>query len=209
MARPSNEFLMAWSSLTGADLEQGWQAISLPSAGALQLQAGRRSPDNAEAVLVGFPTARLAAAGKLPDGQGFAVERVAPSGDGWLWLALTRKPAGNAELFAAMSCDVVGALDDTVAAGADEAKLLRVFIARVGTQGRFRPNGRCNPRRMVHFPNGHCAAPQIESGHRARRSFRCRAKTQWARPGHKVGTKWAQDGHKAKRRPFGAAYIQF
>ena len=79
----------------------------------------------------------------------------------------------------------------------------------VKAHGRSRPYGRCNPRRMVHFPNGHCAAPQIESGHRARRSFRCRAKTQWARPGHKVGTKWAQDGHKAKRRPFGAAYIQF
>jgi hypothetical protein len=51
---------------------------------------------------------------------------------------------------------------------------------------------------MVHFPNGHCAAPQIESGHRARRSFRCRAKTQWARPGHKVGTGWAQ----SKTPPF-------
>jgi hypothetical protein len=141
MARPSNEFLMAWSSLTGTDIEQGWQAISLPSAGALQLQAGRRSPDNAEAVLVGFPTARLAPAGKLPEGQGFAVERVAPSGDGWRWLALTRKPAGSAELFAAMSCDVVGALDDTVAAGADEAKLLRVLIARVGAWQEFMRKG--------------------------------------------------------------------
>jgi hypothetical protein len=27
--------------------------------------------------------------------------------------------------------------------------------------------------------------------------------------GHGRGTKWAQDGHKAKRRPFGAAHIQF
>ena len=141
MARPSNEFLMAWSSLTGGDIEQGWQAISLPSAGAVHLQAGRRSPDNAEAVLVGFPTARLAAAGKLPEGQGFAVERVDPDGDGWLWLALTRKPAGSAELFAAMSCDVVGALDDTVAAGADEVKLLRVFIARVGAWQEFMRKG--------------------------------------------------------------------
>ena len=77
MARPSNEFLLAWSSLTGSDTEPGWQAISLPSAGALQVRAGRRSPDNAEAVLVGFPTARLAAADKLPEGQGFAVERQA------------------------------------------------------------------------------------------------------------------------------------
>ena len=69
MARPNNEFLMAWSSLTSADTEPGWQAISLPSAGPLQLMAGRRSPDNAEAVLVGFPTARLAAADKDADGK--------------------------------------------------------------------------------------------------------------------------------------------
>lgn len=141
MARPSNEFLMAWSSLTGADIEPGWQAIALPSAGPLQLRAGRRSPDNAEAVLVGFPTARLAAADKLPEGQGFAVERADPEGNGRLWLALTRKSAGSTELFAAMACDVVGALDDAVAAGADETKLMRVLIGRVGAWQEFMRKG--------------------------------------------------------------------
>lgn len=122
MARPSNEFLMAWSSLTSADTEPGWQAISLPSAGPLQLMAGRRSPDNSEAVLVGFPNAQLAAADKLPEGQGFAIERADPEGNGRLWLALTRKSAGSAELFAAMVCDVVGALDDAVSSCARERK---------------------------------------------------------------------------------------
>lgn len=141
MARPSNEFLMAWSSLTGADIEPGWQAISLPSAGPLQVRAGRRSPDNAEAVLVGFPTARLATADKLPEGQGFAVERADPEGSGRLWLALTRKSAGSSELFAAMACDVFGALDDAVAAGADEAKLLRVFIGRMRAWQEFMRKG--------------------------------------------------------------------
>ena len=145
MARPSNEFLMAWSSLTGAgsgaDAEPGWQVISLPSAGLLQLMVGRRSPDNAEAVLVGFPTARLAAADKLPEGQGFAVERADPEGNGTLWLALTRKFAGSAELFATMACDVVGALDDAVATGVDESKLMRVFIGRVGAWQEFMRKG--------------------------------------------------------------------
>ena len=141
MARPNNEFLMAWSSLTSADTEPGWQAISLPSAGPLQLMAGRRSPDNAEAVLVGFPTARLASADKLPEGQGFAVERADPEDNGRLWLALTRKSAGSAELFAAMACDVVGALDDAVAAGADESKLMHVFIGRVGAWQEFMRKG--------------------------------------------------------------------
>jgi Putative PD-(D/E)XK family member, (DUF4420) len=141
MARLSNEFLMAWSSLTSSDTEPGWQAISLPTAGPLQVRAGRRSPDNAEAVLVGFPTARLAAADKLPEGQGFAVERADPEGNGRLWLALTRKSAGSAELFAAMACDVVGALDEAVAASAEEAKLLRVLTGRVGAWQEFMRKG--------------------------------------------------------------------
>ena len=141
MARPNNEFLMAWSSLTSADAEPGWQAIALPSAGALQLRAGRRSPDNAEAVLVRFPSAKLAAADKLPEGQGFAVERTDPDDSGKLWLALTRKSAGSPELFASMACDVVGALDDAVAAGSDESKLLRVFIGRVGAWQEFMRKG--------------------------------------------------------------------
>ena len=141
MARPSNEFLMAWSSLTSADAEPGWQAIALPPAGPLQLRAGRHSPNNAEAVLVCFPSAKLAAAEKLPEGQGFAVERADPDSSGKLWLALTRKSAGSEELFGLMACDVVGALDDSVAAGSDESKLLRVFISRVGAWQEFMRKG--------------------------------------------------------------------
>lgn len=152
MARPSNEFLMAWSSLSGDDAEAGWQAIALPSAGPLQLRAGRRSPDNAEAVLVGFPSTRLAAADKFPEGQGFAVERADPEGNGQLWLALTRKLAGSAELFAAMACDVVGTLDDAVATGADEAKLARVFIGRIGAWQEFMRKG------------SHVLSPEAEIG---------------------------------------------
>lgn len=132
---------MAWSSLSGNEAEPGWQAICLPAVGPLELRAGRRSPDNAEAVLVGFPSARLGAAEKLPEGQGFAVERADPEGDGSLWLALTRKCAGSAELFATMTCDIVGTLDEAVAAGADEAKLVRVFISRVGAWQEFMRKG--------------------------------------------------------------------
>jgi len=141
MARPSNEFVLAWSSLTSADAEPGWQAIDLPSAGPLQLRAGRRSPDNSEAVLVGFPSDRLAAADKLPEGHGFTVERADPYGDGRLWLALTRKSAGRLELFEAMVCDVIGALDDSFAAGSDERKLLRAFVGRVAAWQEFMRKG--------------------------------------------------------------------
>ncbi len=141
MARPSKEFLMAWSSLSGTDIQPGWMSIALPSAGLVELRAGRRSPDNAEALLAGFPSARLTAADKLPEGQGFAVERADPEGNGQLWLALTRKTAGSAELFAAMACDVVGVLDDAAAAGADEPKLVRIFIGRVGAWQEFMRKG--------------------------------------------------------------------
>ena len=141
MARPSDEFLMAWSSLSSDDTQPGWRVISLAPAGPIKLRAGRRTPNNAEAVLVGFSTTRLAATDKLPEGQGFAVERADPEGNGQLWLALTRKSAGSAELFAAMVCDVVGALDEAVAAHCDEAKLARIFIGRVGAWQEFMRKG--------------------------------------------------------------------
>jgi len=141
MARQNDEFLMAWSSLSGDGPEAGWQTISVTPAGPLELSAGRRTPDNAEAVLVGFPAARLAAADKLPEGQGFAVERANPENKGMLWLALTRKTAGNVEVFADMAGNVTGALDDAVAGGADVAKLLRVFIGRVGAWQEFMRKG--------------------------------------------------------------------
>ncbi|SHN40570.1 Putative PD-(D/E)XK family member [Duganella sacchari] len=141
MARQSDEFLMAWSSLSGLSSEPGWQAIPIAPAFPLALQAGRRSPDNAEAVLVGFPSIHLSASDKLPEGQGFAVERVDPQGDSKLWLALTRKAAGSEDLFASMASDVVGALDDAVAVGSNEQKLLRVFIGRVGAWQEFMRKG--------------------------------------------------------------------
>ena len=141
MARQSDEFLMAWSSLSSDGPNAGWQTISVAHVGPLELSAGRRAPDNAEAVLVGFPAARLAAADKLPEGQGFSVERANPEDKGMLWLALTRKAAGNAELFTDMACNVTGALDDAVEAGADVAKLLRVFIGRVGAWQEFMRKG--------------------------------------------------------------------
>lgn len=141
MARPNSEFLMAWSSLAAVDSEPGWQAIPLTPAGTLQVRAGRRSPDNAEAVLVGFHSARLPASDKLPEGQGFAVERADPDGSGKLWLALTKKSSGSEELFAAMACDVIGALDEAAAAGADDSKLLRLLVGRVGAWQEFMRKG--------------------------------------------------------------------
>jgi hypothetical protein len=141
MVRPSNEFHLAWSSLTSPENALGWQVIDLPSAGPLQLRAGRRSPDNAEAILVGFKSARVSASEKLPEGQGFTVEKADPDGTGQAWLALTRKSAGSVELFSTMTCDVVGALDDAVTYSIDETKLMRVLISRVSAWQEFMRKG--------------------------------------------------------------------
>ncbi len=141
MARPNREFLLAWSSLSASEQASGWNTIAIPSSGPIYLRAGRRSPDNAEAVLLGFPSARLGAAEKLPEGQGFAVERADPEGDGGLWLALTRRAAGSVELFTTMVCDVAGVLDDSAASGSDVAQLLRIFIGRVGAWQEFMRKG--------------------------------------------------------------------
>lgn len=141
MARPSDEFLLAWSSLACDDHVLGWQAISLPSAGPIEVQAGRRSPEDAEAILFYFPTAQLARSEKLPEGKGFLVENADATNREGLRLALTRQAAGSTELFAAMACDVVGAIDDAAAAGAPESRLLRVLIGRVVAWQQFMARG--------------------------------------------------------------------
>lgn len=141
MARLNDEFLMAWSSLCGEGGDEGWQTIAVTPSGPLELKAGRRAPDNSEALLVGFPAGRLAFAAKLPEGQGFVVQRVHLDDNEMLWLALTRKSAGSKDLFCDMACNVTGALDDAVAASADVDKLLRVFIGRVGAWQEFMRRG--------------------------------------------------------------------
>lgn len=141
MARPSEEFLLAWSSLSCDDEASGWRVISLSSAGPVEVQAGRRSPDNAEAILFCFPTARLARAERLPEGKGFLVERADSTDQDGLTVALTRQAAGSTELFAAMACDVVGAIDDAAASFASESKLLRVLIGRVVAWQQFMSRG--------------------------------------------------------------------
>lgn len=129
MARASEEFLLAWQSLPRSGAESGWQTIPVtaPSAGCA-IRAGRKHPAGQEAVLAGFNQALLPASEKLPDGQGFFVERVAID-DGWTWLAITRSESGQFDLFVAMVCDVVGLLD--AAGQTDQQTQMRLFIERV------------------------------------------------------------------------------
>ena len=139
MARPTDECAVAWQSLSGASDEPGWRTIPVTSAGRCQLSAGRRFPGNQEALLASFSAATLPVAERLPDGQGFSVERVDPHGDGKTWIALARAPSGGSELFATMVADVASALD--AEAAADETRLLRIFIGRVRAWQEFMRKG--------------------------------------------------------------------
>jgi hypothetical protein len=89
-------------------------------------------------VLAGFDSATLPSSEKLPDGQGFIVERVSQE-DGWTWLAMTRSESGLFDLFVAMVCDVVGLLD--AASRADRPTQMRLFIERVRTWQEFMRKG--------------------------------------------------------------------
>ncbi len=139
MARPIDEFVMAWAALSGDSSEEGWRSIQVTPAGSCSLMAGRRFPGNEEALLAGFSSARLPPAEKLPEGQGFEVSRADPHGDGNTWIALTRKETGSQELFAEMVGDVAGAMDAVATEG--EERLLRTLLTRVRSWQEFMRKG--------------------------------------------------------------------
>lgn len=138
MARPNEELVMAWGSLAGTAASTGWSSIPIVSPAGCSLLAARRSPDNEEAILAGFAGLSIPPAEKLPEGQGFAVERV-DLGDGKAWLALTRKLGGGVELFMSMASDVVVAVESE--GTSDPARLAKAFLARVRAWQEFMRKG--------------------------------------------------------------------
>ena len=139
MARPIDEFVLAWRSLSGESREDGWRSIQVTRAGSCHLMAARRFPGNEESLLVYFPSVKIPVAEKLPEGQGFTIDRVYPHGDGKTWLALTRSESGSIELFVSMVCDVVGVLETE--ASSDEERLLMIFLGRVRAWQEFMRKG--------------------------------------------------------------------
>lgn len=130
---------LAWRSLGDSADASGWRSISIAKIGQCSLLAGLSFPDKSEALLASFSTSAIPVAEKLPDGQGFAVCRVEPNGDGLTWLALTRSAHGSLELFAAMVADVAHAMD--AEPSADEKRLLRVFLGRIRAWQEFMRKG--------------------------------------------------------------------
>jgi hypothetical protein len=139
MARPTDEFVAAWSALSGASEKSGWRSISVAFAGPCKVMAGRRFPGNEEALLAGFSTAKVPPAEKLPESRGFEVSRADPHGDGKTWIALTRKESGSVELFAEMVGDIAGVID--AASGDGEDKILRALLGRIRSWQEFMGRG--------------------------------------------------------------------
>jgi hypothetical protein len=76
---------------------------------------------------------------KLPEGLGFHVTRVNSEQHGLVWLALTRSPHGNLELFSAMVSDVLHAI---LATGTgDHSRELRAFLGRIRAWQEFMRKG--------------------------------------------------------------------
>lgn len=139
MARLSNEFSLAWASLSGEATELGWRTIPITPAGHCKLSAGRRFPGNQEALLVGFAFVSILSTEKLPEGQGFTVERINLPGETRTWLALTRKDNGSIELFMAMVRDITEMLDSE--SNSDDPRFLRGFLGRVRAWQEFMRKG--------------------------------------------------------------------
>lgn len=139
MALLIDDIELAWRSLRDSADASGLRFIPITTIGPCALRAGLSFPGRNEALLVSFSSATIPTAEKLPEGQGFTVSRVGPDDDGATWLALTRNAHGSAELFTAMVADVALAMEADL--GADERKLLRIFLGRIRAWQEFMRKG--------------------------------------------------------------------
>lgn len=123
MDRPSktDELATAWRALTHDDQNEGWRSIRIAAELPCHVRAARNFPGGTEALLLGFRASALAPGQRLPNGQGFTVERVQngplPEYD---WFALSLRGTGNQPVFMALANDVLERLG---ACGAEEVAL--------------------------------------------------------------------------------------
>ncbi len=106
------ELIAAWRALaTEAENGEGWHTIPLAGETPVGMQAGRRFPGNEEAVLLAFSRSNVPPTDRLPQGKGFSVSRVdlGPDTDR-CWLAISRRPEGNLDLFTSMVRDIMDTL---------------------------------------------------------------------------------------------------
>ena len=139
MAKLIDEIQLAWNSIQTAQGTSGWNTLAVLPSHPGRFRAGRNFPDQCEALLAEFRTSVISRNEKLPEGLGFHVNRVNSEQDGLVWLALTRSPNGNLELFSAMVSDVLQAI---LATGTgDHSRELRAFLGRIRAWQEFMRKG--------------------------------------------------------------------
>jgi len=133
MALPNeeDELTAAWRALQGDDRSSGWRTIPIAVLGPSRLLAGRRFPENQEALLVAFAADGTPVPRVLPQGRGFDVSKVdlGSMGGEHLWIALGRHGGGRLDLFTMMVRDVVSTLSQL--GTEDDITRLRHFLARI------------------------------------------------------------------------------
>ena len=139
MAKLIDEIQLAWNSIQTAQGTSGWNIVAVLPSHPGRFRAGRNFPDQCEALLAGFRKSEISRNEKLPEGLGFHVTRVNSEQDGLVWLALTKSPNGNLELFSAMVSDVLQAI---LATGTgDHSRELRAFLGRIRAWQEFMRKG--------------------------------------------------------------------
>lgn len=145
MAPPSDgkEMQDAWRALDQASDREasGWKTIRVSAGRPCQVRAGRRFPENEEALLVGFKSMRLPKAEHLPTGRGFTVSEanLGPDGGDLRWVALCRLKAGSRELFSVMALDVADLLESCDKD--QESVAFHAFLARIRAWQDFMQRG--------------------------------------------------------------------
>jgi hypothetical protein len=131
-----------WRPLEGNSIQDGWRSIAIAEHTGCRIRAAKSSPDNAEALLIGFPSVKLPPANQLPSGHGFKVIKttLGDVGHGFSWLALVRQPAGSLDMFGRMVVDVMTTVEESV--GVAEAVLYQRYLGRIRAWQDFMRRGR-------------------------------------------------------------------
>jgi hypothetical protein len=139
MDRWIDDIRLTWASLRSSADTSGWRGTPLAAFGACDVRSALHFPGGEEALLVGFSGQSTPPVNLLPQGVGFAVERVDQEDDVKAWLALTRNIHASLELFETMVEDIVSALAD--ARTTDETRLMNVFLGRIRAWQEFMRKG--------------------------------------------------------------------
>jgi hypothetical protein len=120
----------AWRALDAASDQPGWRSIPVEQEGRYILRAGRRFPENLEAILVGIKGAGAPPDAQLPKGNGFAVARAdIEDEDVRSWLAISREPGANPAFFEMMVTDIRDLLK--AKAGLESDDLVGTLLGRI------------------------------------------------------------------------------